>query len=566
MAYVFGGQQSFMQVHADELPVEGRCHDRQEQVSIDLGCNGLGQCNDIDLGALQLTSELWAKNTSAADGLWTHIGGGPSADSESFASASHSSNVYDNAAITARVRGHYGGSEIATCRSSGGWPRARARASAWSLRRPAGAGSGRKIEALMFSGLTTKPCVVGDTTTYDVFSPPNDLWGFSSADNCWVFMGGSQAWINMVSPTQAQQPCSPEPCDAVSYLDAVTKGSFAESWSSGVGGSSSPVPWPFGRHDSQTWSMREGDTSKLFLFSGRVRIGVTSSFAEDPSYHNPVNNPNNPADGRHDVVINDFWSLSDDPELGWAWLQIFSGCKDTPRVAPAPRTGAATWVNRPAGTDAASGDVAWVFGGVGHPAPPIGMGDPTSCLLVDIQADVQTQVGVRSLCDLWQYVDRDWSLQAACSSSSYASGSGRTAAPWYLGQPSVTDVTPSYLGTAWTDSAQNLWLFSGADCEPGVYMAACLTDSPGAPRELGATEADCGTELWRFAPDSRQWAQMPQPTGQAASSWPDKGRCGATAVDLGGDQFGLIGGQATLEREAWKPLTSAATTELLVNV
>ena len=59
MAYVFGGQQSFMQGHADELPVEGRCHDRQEQVSIDLGCNGLGQCNDIDLGALQLTSELW---------------------------------------------------------------------------------------------------------------------------------------------------------------------------------------------------------------------------------------------------------------------------------------------------------------------------------------------------------------------------------------------------------------------------------------------------------------------------------------------------------------------------
>eukprot|EP01045_Picozoa_sp_COSAG04_P050564 COSAG04_NODE_20551_length_391_cov_0.804795_1_plen_78_part_10 len=33
-------------------------------------------------------------------------------------------------------------------------------------------------------------------------------------------------------------------------------------------------------------------------------------------------------------------------------------------------------------------------------------------------------------------------------------------------------------------------------------MAACLTDSPGAPQELGATEADCGTELWRFAPDS----------------------------------------------------------------
>ena len=160
--------------------------------------------------------------------------------------------------------------------------------------------------------------------------------------------------------------------------------------------------------------------------------------------------------------LNDLWSYSLSSHE-WTWVSgsntvNVKGVYGTQGTAastnvPGARSGYATWTD-------AGGDL-WLFGGYGYDS-----------------AGTQG-----SLNDLWKYspASNQWTWVAGSNTVNAAGVYGT------LGTAAAANLPGArYSTAAWTDSAGNLWLFSGTGY-----------DSAGASNELN--------DLWKYSPSSNQW-------------------------------------------------------------
>jgi Galactose oxidase, central domain/Kelch motif len=337
----------------------------------------------------------------------------------------------------------------------------------------------------------------------------NDLWKFSPMTGQWTWMGGSNTGevLGGIYGTQGTPATTNWPGSrtyASTWAD--TSGNlwlFGGAGFTSVTDSAAPSSFAFSNlNDLWKYDTTTGQWTWVGGSNVTNSVGVygtlgTAATANVPGARNSAASWIDPSgnlwllggNGNDTTVIsidggpanlNDLWKFS--PTTGeWTWVSGSNvvnalgvyGTEGTPAAGnvPGARNSPAAW------TDAAGN--LWLFGGIGNDS---------------VTATTNNTVE-RTLNDLWRFspVNATWTW---VSGSNVANALGVYG---ILGS-AATGNTPGAResSTAWTDAAGNLWLFGGSG--------------------LGTSGSIPLNDLWKFNPDSGQWAWMDGSNAQAQTT------------------------------------------------
>ena len=368
---------------------------------------------------------------------------------------------------------------------STGWPAVRSSAANWNIPSEISDANVLKPAVVIFGGAFPGPCLSTSQRqqTVEELISPSDLWVYSPGtgdiSGQWTLIGGEQTWA---PPDGTFVPAMQQ-----GYLTLPTIGAALQQ-----ADAASPLMWPLGRHDAQTWVIDGG----LLMFSGAMDMYVRAPETTCSPVLSAASSQQSRCMCKNAYLLNDYWrmEIGKDSMLWQNGGGLEAGTDAVPRPQqPGPRVFGATWVSVNTTVE-----TAWLFGGVGS---SYSEGQAIRGSAVAAHADGFYGSALRSLCDLWVYVtprnvgadeslvaSSPWHLVGSCESDApmlaqhgIDSRYGSDRVPAHTGSDmSHMLLMESVFATTWVDADQNLWLFGGADCG-GVGCADIVQDRLNPP-------------------------------------------------------------------------------------